>query len=73
MNATNLAAIAPSLPSQGSVKDVRAYLASLSKGASRASMHSPLDRVARILTGIAVRGYKGSMFCIMTFECLILQ
>ena len=49
MSVTNLAAIAQSLPAEGSSKAVRAYLASLSKGASRISMRSALDQVARIL------------------------
>ena len=51
MNATNLAAIAPSLPADGSGQGVRTYLASLSSGPSRTSMRSALDQVARILTG----------------------
>ena len=50
-NATHLAAIAPSLPSEGSPKGARAYLASLSSPASRRAMRSALDQVARILTG----------------------
>ena len=51
MNATNLAAIAPSLPADGSGQGVPTYLASLSSGPSRTSMRSALDQVARILTG----------------------
>ena len=50
MNVTHIAALVPNLPAQGSFKDVRAYLASLSEGASRNSMRSALDQVARILT-----------------------
>ena len=51
MSVTHLAAIAPSLPADGSGQGVRAYLASLSSGPSRTSMRSALDQVARILTG----------------------
>ena len=50
MNVAHIAALVPNLPAQGSVKDVRAYLASLSEGASRNSMRSALDQVTRILT-----------------------
>ena len=50
-NITHLAAIAPSLPSEGSPQGARAYLASLSSPASRRAMRSALDQVARILTG----------------------
>ncbi len=51
MNFTHIAAVEPNLRAQGRVKDVRAYLASLSEGASRASMHSALDQVARVFAG----------------------
>ena len=50
MNVTHITAVVPNLSTHGSVKDVRAYLASLSEGSSRTSMHSALDQVARILT-----------------------
>ena len=51
MNVAHIAALVPNLPAQGSVKDVRAYLASLSEGPSRISMHSALHQVAQILLG----------------------
>ena len=50
----NISAIivaAPSCSPESSSKGVRAYLSSLAEGASRASMRSALDQVARILTG----------------------
>ena len=50
-NITHLAAVAPSLPSEGSPKGARAYILSLSSPASRRAMRAALNQVARILTG----------------------
>ena len=51
MTVTRTSALVLDLPAQGSIKDVRAYLASLNEGLSIPSMHSALNQVVRILTG----------------------